>query len=118
VGEQLARYFAAAVGLAVTTVWSFAGFVSALTCLLVAGVCFGATAIWQRGVHGRILEMSKRKLANLQVERSHGVRPRRAPVRTAERQKRVRPRAAQTAATADYRELASTESVASAQYGW
>lgn len=113
--EQLARYFAAAVGLAVTTVWSFAGFVSALTCLLVAGVCFGATAIWQRG---RILEMSKRKLANLQVERSHGVRPRRAPVRTAKRKKRVRPRAAQTGATADYRELASTESVASAQYGW
>jgi drug/metabolite transporter (DMT)-like permease len=65
VAEQLQRYFVAAIGFAVAALWSFAGSASGLTCLLVAGVCYGVTAIFQRGLLGRIVETAKQEHTRL-----------------------------------------------------
>jgi hypothetical protein len=78
VAEQLQRYFVAAIGFAVAALWSFAGSASGLTCLLVAGVCYGVTAIFQRGLLGRIVETAKQEHTRLRSSPS-AARARRAP---------------------------------------
>jgi len=115
--EQLERYFVGAVGLAVAAVWSLAGSASGLTCLFVAGVCYGATAFSQGGVPGRILETAKQKLIGL-LFAARAAWARRAPTQTDQRARRPRPRAAVPARTFDYGDPESTESVVAVEYGW
>ena len=57
--DQLARYFAAILGCAITAVWAAAGFGPALACLAVALASYAAVALVQRGSLGRLLRQSR-----------------------------------------------------------
>jgi hypothetical protein len=117
VAEQLERYFVAAVGLAIAVVWSVSGSTSALACLLVAGACYGATAISQRGVPARILDATRQRFSRL-LSAAAAEWARRVPAQTDRRPVRARPRPVMAARTAAYRELDTKESVAAVEYGW
>src|SRR3974390_192825 len=56
--DQLARYFAATLGCAITAIWTAAGFGPALACLAVALASYAATALVHRGSLGRLLRQS------------------------------------------------------------
>lgn len=117
-GQQLARYFAAVMGLALGAVWLFGGFASALTCLFAAGVCFGMTAVSQRGVLGRVEESARRHRPVLEVARSDTARARRPPHRTAGRPKQARPRTVAASPSLNDRQLESKELASAVEYGW
>lgn len=115
--EQLERYFVAAVGLAIAVVWSVSGSASALACLFVAGACYAATAISQRGVPARILGTARQELSRL-LSSAGAEWARRVPAQTDRRVRRARPRPVMAARTVAYGELDTKESVAAVEYGW
>jgi hypothetical protein len=56
--DQLERYFAAALGCAITAMWATAGVGPALACLAVAAASYGAAALVQLGALRKLLKGS------------------------------------------------------------
>jgi hypothetical protein len=117
VGQQLTRYFAAVFGLGLGAVWSFGGFASALTCLAVAGVCFGLVVISQRGALGRVPELANRGHV-FEVAPQTAARAKRPPAARAHRSSQVRPRRATAPPAAGHRQHDDRESAGAVEYGW
>jgi hypothetical protein len=120
--DQLARYFAATLGCAITAMWAAAGVGPALACLAVALASYAAAALVQRGSIGRLLRHSRDASGRIAKTPSSRGRarpsgpPRKRPARTPTRRPPPK-RAAQPGL--DY-ELDSAEPVLSGPgpYGW
>jgi hypothetical protein len=116
VTQQLQRYFTATIAVAVASVWTVAGAASGLTCLLVAGATYGATALAQPGVLGRIIEA-------VGADRHRLLRgTAAAPVRHARRRRPDVARRGHVRSSAPVRVLDDREPVAEVadivEYGW
>jgi hypothetical protein len=117
VSQQLTRYFAAVFGLGLGAVWSFGGFASALTCLAVAGVCFGLAVMSQRGAFGPAPESASRRPV-LEAAPPTTARAKRPSPERAHRSSQVRPRRAGAPPPVSHRQHDDVESAGAVEYGW
>jgi hypothetical protein len=120
--DQLARYFAATLGCAITAMWAAAGFGPALACLAVALASYAAAALVQRGSLGRLLRQSKDASGRIAKTSSSRRRTRPSgppPKRSARTTTRRQPQRREVQPSLDY-ELDSAEPVLSGPgpYGW
>lgn len=88
--DQLERYFAAALGCAITAMWAAAGFGPALACLAVAAAAYGATVLVQHGSLGQFVKSSRSAGSRLAAAQTRQRAQRaetstRRPIRTAAR---------------------------------
>jgi hypothetical protein len=120
--DQLARYFAATLGCAITAVWAAAGFGPAFACLAVALASYAAAALVQRGSLGRLLRQSKDasgRIAKTSSSRRR-TRPSQPPPRRPSQAATRRQPARRVSQPSLDRELDSAEPVLSGPgpYGW
>jgi hypothetical protein len=86
IASGLDRYFASALGFAVAAIWTTAGFVAALVCVLASAASYASVAVLQRGALDRLrpAEPKHRRSRELRVARGGGdlERPRHPPRRS------------------------------------